>query len=72
MAKKMIQHGVPLAQETRSALPTDEAAHHLSRATQTLRLWACHENGPVRPIRLHGRLLWPVSELRRLLRVEEV
>ena len=70
MTAKAIQHGVPLIEETRSALPTYEAAWHLSRAEQTLRVWACNESGPIRPIRLHGRLLWPVSELRRVLGVE--
>lgn len=70
MTAKATQHGVPLIEETRSALPTHEAAWHLSRAEQTLRVWACNESGPIRPIRLHGRLLWPVSELRRVLGVE--
>jgi hypothetical protein len=60
---------VPLAQEARTALPTPEAAYHLNRAPQTLRLWACFENGPLRPIRINGRLAWPVAELRRVLGV---
>lgn len=60
----------PLIQETRAALPTTEAAIHLNRKPQTLRLWACHENGPLRPIRVHGRLAWPVADLRRLLGIE--
>lgn len=68
MVQKAIQL-TPLAQETRSALPTPEAAGHLNRAQQTLRLWACLENGPLRPIRINGRLAWPVSELRRVLGV---
>ncbi len=71
MAQKAVQQGLPLARETRAALPTPEAAWHLSRAAQTLRLWACQDTGPIRPIRLHGRLLWPVSELRRVLGVPE-
>lgn len=58
---------IPLAQELRSALPTTEAAFHLNRAPQTLRLWACLENGPIRPLRIHGRLAWPVADLRRLV-----
>jgi hypothetical protein len=62
-------HPVPLDRETRSALPTPEAAFHLNRAQQTLRLWAMRENGPIRPIRIHGRLAWPVAELRRILQV---
>ena len=27
------------------------------------------EDGPLRPIRINGRLAWPVSELRRVLGV---
>ncbi len=69
MAAKTIQL-TPLALETRSALPTQEAAGHLSRAQQTLRLWACNEGGPLRPIRINGRLAWPVAELRRVLGVQ--
>ena len=57
----------PLETEARTALPTPEAAAHLNRAQQTLRLWACREDGPLRPLRIHGRLAWPVSELRRVL-----
>ncbi|MEY8689878.1 MAG: DNA-binding protein [Leptothrix sp. (in: b-proteobacteria)] len=68
MAAKTFQP-VPLAQETRSALPTNEAAFHLTRAQQTLRLWAMRENGPLRPVRVNGRLAWPVAELRRVLGV---
>lgn len=62
---------VPLSLETRSALPTCEAAFHLSRAHQTMRLWAMREDGPLRPIRINGRLAWPVSELRRVLGVAQ-
>ena len=59
----------PLEQETRAALPTREAAKHLGRAQQTLRLWACLENGPIRPRRVNGRLAWPVADIRKLLGV---
>ena len=59
----------PLDREPRAALPTTEAAFHLNRAQQTLRLWAMRENGPIRPIRVNGRLAWPVAELRKLLNV---
>ena len=59
----------PLALETRPAVDTTAAAHYLSRRPQTLRGWACLENGPLRPIRINGRLAWPVAELRRLLGV---
>ena len=57
----------PLETEARAALPTPEAVVHLYCVQQTLRLWACREDGPLRPLRIHGRLAWPVSELRRVL-----
>lgn len=69
MAINALPHSTPLEQETRAALPTPEAAWHLSRAQQTLRIWACRDSGPIRPIRVHGRLLWPTAELRRVLGV---
>lgn len=57
----------PLALETRTAIPTDAAAHHLNRQPQTLRAWACLETGSIRPIRINGRLAWPVAAIRALL-----
>jgi hypothetical protein len=60
---------VPLGREARATLPTNEAAAHLARAPQTLRVWAMSEGGPIQPIRVNGRLAWPVVELRRLLGV---
>ena len=48
-------------------LPTNEAAAAINRAPQTLRKWACLENGPIRPIRINGRLAWKVSDLMSLL-----
>jgi hypothetical protein len=53
--------------ETRHAVGTACAAWHLGRKEQTLRGWACHEDGPLRPLRIHGRLAWPVAELQRVL-----
>ncbi len=61
----------PLDRETRTALDTATAAFHLSRQAQTLRGWACKENGPLRPVRVNGRLAWPTAEIRRLLGVAE-
>lgn len=58
-----------LAQEKRTHLETAEAAHHLLRRPQTLRAWACLENGPIRPIRINGRLGWAVADVRKLLGV---
>lgn len=58
-----------LEAESRAAVDTETAAFHLNRAQQTLRIWACRENGPLRPIRVHGRLHWKTDDLRRLLGV---
>lgn len=55
--------------ETRPTVNTATAAYWLSRQQQTLRGWACHEDGPIRPIRVNGRLAWPVSEIKRILGV---
>lgn len=60
----------PLEQVTRPAVPTDQAAYYLNRKPQTMRAYACLENGPLRPIRINGRLAWPVAEIKRLLNVE--
>jgi hypothetical protein len=59
----------PLGQLNRPCVPTEQAAHYMMRKPQTLRAWACLENGPLQPVRINGRLAWPVSELRRLLAV---
>lgn len=57
----------PLALEARPAVDTAAAAHYLNRCPQTLRGWACLENGPLRPVRVHGRLAWKTEDIRRLL-----
>lgn len=57
----------PLEMVTRSAITTEEAAYYLSRKSQTLRAWACLENGPIRPVRIYGRLSWNVSDIKALL-----
>lgn len=64
---KTILNIPPLDQEVRAALPTNEAAFHLNRTEQTLRLWACKQSGPLQPIRVHGRLAWPVAAIRSLM-----
>lgn len=59
-----------LADEDRPAVDTAAAAHYLNRRPQTLRKWAAYQTGPVNPIRINGRLAWPVKELRCLLGVQ--
>lgn len=68
MAVKTIQL-TPLALETRAVLPTNEAALHLNRASQTMRLWSMRQDGPILPLRINGRLAWPVADLKRVLGV---
>ena len=58
---------LPLEQVTKPNLTTAEAAYYLNRKPQTLRCWAVYQDGAVNPIRISGRLAWPVSELRRVL-----
>lgn len=60
----------PLEQVTRPTVPTDQAAYYLNRRPQTLRAYACLENGPLRPVRISGRLAWRVSDIRNLLNGE--
>lgn len=53
---------------TRPTLTTEEAAHFLNRKPQTLRSWASAEPAGVpRPVRINGRLAWPVADIRKLL-----
>ena len=59
----------PLEQVNRPTVDTAAAAHFLNRKPQTLRGWACMENGPLRPIRINGRLAWSVAEIRAVLGV---
>lgn len=60
----------PIELETRPAVETAQAAAYLGRRPQTLRAWACLETGPIRPVRVYGRLMWPMRDIRRLLGLE--
>ncbi len=68
MAAKTFQP-IPLERETRATLPTNEAAYHLNRAEQTLRLWAIKNDGAVKCLRVNGRLQWPVSQIKAVMGV---
>jgi len=56
-----------LLRENRTVIDTNEAAFHLGRKPQTLRKWACHEDGPLRPVRIMGRLAWNVADIMRIV-----
>lgn len=60
----------PLESVTRPTVDTAAAAYYLNRKQSTLRGWACLATGPLRPLRVHGRLAWPVRELKRVLEVK--
>ncbi len=69
LAEILPERPASICSETRTHVTTSEAARLLNRKEQTLRNWACFETGPIRPIRVHGKLAWPTSEIRRLLQV---
>jgi hypothetical protein len=60
----------PLELENRPTVSTAATAFYLHKATQTLRIWACKENGPIRPIRVGAHLHWKTADIRKLLGVE--
>ena len=60
---------IPLDKEARTHVSTKVMCHHLGRKEQTARGWACHEDGPLRPLRVNGRLAWAVADIKRLLGV---
>ncbi len=57
---------LPLEQVTRPNLTTAEAAYYLNRRPQTLRGWACLENGPLRPTRIGVLLAWSTASVKAL------
>lgn len=56
----------PLEQVTKPNLTTDECAYYLNRKPQTLRIWSCLKDGPIRPRRISGLLAWPTAEVKAL------
>lgn len=66
MARNTPQQFPSLETVTRPTVDTAAAAYYFNRREQTLRAWACLENGPLRPLRINGRLAWPVADIRRL------
>jgi hypothetical protein len=60
---------LPIAKINTPTVDTNSAAHYINRRPQTLRSWACQDSGPIKPIRIHGRLAWRVSDLKTLLGV---
>lgn len=61
------QNFPPLELVNRPTVPTEQAAHYLLRQPQTLRTWAMRDSGPLRPVRINGRLGWPVAGIKAAL-----
>ena len=61
----------PLESVTSPTVITEQAGFYLNRRPQTMRVWACREDGPIRPIRINGRLAWKVSDLKKVLGVAQ-
>ncbi len=55
------------AMPSSAVLATRDAAAALGKTQQTLRKWACLECGPVRPVRINGRLAWRAGDLLALV-----
>lgn len=56
-----------LDRETRTTINTATAAFYFSLKPRTLNKWAVYGTGPLKPIRINGRLAWNVSEIRKIL-----
>lgn len=56
-----------LEEISKPALTTREAAHFLNRQPTTLQYWAAMDCGPIRPMRVGGRLMWRTADVKRLL-----
>jgi len=66
MIKKPAQQH-PHRNMLRVAIPNKEAAAALTFKPQTLRSWSSSGTGPIRPVRVGGRIYWRVNDLLRLL-----
>lgn len=59
---------------TSPTVNTEAAAYYLNRRPKTLRGWASAETFPpgLRPVRINGRLAWPVAGIRAVVLGVEV
>lgn len=58
----------PIELVNRPHVPTEQAAYYLNRRPQTLREWAM-TGKVVQPLRINGRLAWPVARIKAVLGV---
>lgn len=57
-----------LSHVNQTHVPTEQAAYYLNRKPQTLRIWAM-TGKVIAPLRVNGRLAWPVDAIKRALEV---
>ena len=62
---------IPLQLETRTHVSTAVMCRHVGRKEQTARGWASAQTYPpeLKPVRLLGRLCWPVAGIKAVLGV---
>jgi hypothetical protein len=61
------QNSVSQKTEIDETVMTREAAVLMKRKPQTLRVWASYQRGPIKPIRINGRLHWRLKDIANLL-----
>ena len=64
--QKFTKQYLPLELVNKPNLTTAECAFYLNRRPQTLRCWACLENGPIRPRRISRLLAWDTAQVKAL------
>jgi hypothetical protein len=64
--QKFTAQYLPLELVNKPNLTTAECAFYLNRRPQTLRCWACLENGPIRPRRISRLLAWDTAQVKAL------
>ncbi len=62
----------PLHKEIRTHISTEECAFFLCLKPQTLRSWGCESieyDAPIKPIKFGNKLLWRVSDIKKILEI---
>lgn len=57
----------PLEEIQKPLIDTRAAAYYLMAQEQTMRSWAARGVGPIRPVKIGGRLRWRTSEVKKLV-----
>lgn len=68
MDKKII----PIEQQKRTHVLTNEAAFYLNENPKTLLKWIKDKNGPIRPVNIYGRKSWPIVSIKRYIEQKKI